>query len=45
MTLSHYTECLDCGFVLEAEGATEPTPKRWDSCPDCDGTDFGFSDD
>lgn len=36
-------ECEACGFVLLAENAYEPTPKRVRSCPRCDGTDFGFT--
>lgn len=40
--MSHYIECQGCGFVLEAAGPTEPVPKRWDACPDCQGSDFGF---
>lgn len=42
--MTHYIECQVCGFVLEAVAATEAVPKRWDACPGCDGTDFGFPD-
>ena len=43
--MTRYVECLDCGFVLEAGGATEPSPKRWQSCPGCGRDEFGFTDD
>ena len=42
--VGNYIQCLDCGFVLLADGDTEPDPKpkRVDSCPGCGGVDFGF---
>ena len=39
-----YSECLDCGFVLKSENSTDPRPKRWPSCPRCDGEQFRFVD-
>ena len=39
-----YVECQNCGFVLATDSSVEMTPKHWDSCPDCDGTDFGLVD-
>ena len=33
-----FCECRDCGFVLRA--ADGLSPKYWEACPDCGGTDF-----
>lgn len=35
-----YSECQDCGFVLEARSRTDPDPKRREGCPDCGGAEF-----
>ena len=44
ISLMHdFITCQDCGFVLLGTGETAPTPKRWDSCPDCGGTTFQFT--
>ena len=37
---SGFCECRNCGFVLQAASDGSPTPKHWDACPDCGGTDF-----
>lgn len=39
-SMVEYIECVDCGFVLLADSTTQAQPKRFDACPDCDGTDF-----
>ena len=36
-----YTECQECGFVLQSAG-TDPRPRHWDACPDCGADDFAF---
>lgn len=42
--MDSFIECDDCGFVLVAESDAEPVPDRVDSCPECGGTSFGFTD-
>lgn len=42
--MNEFIECRGCGFVLYAKRGDEPRPKNWDSCPDCGGTDFQFTD-
>jgi predicted RNA-binding Zn-ribbon protein involved in translation (DUF1610 family) len=42
MTIGAYSECENCGFVLEAATASDPKPKRWEVCPDCGERDFEF---
>lgn len=39
-----YSECLECSFVLQSESSTDPRPKRWPSCPRCEGAEFRFVD-
>lgn len=41
-TMSGYSECQDCGFVVRAATASDPDPKRWEACPDCGGLDYEF---
>lgn len=38
--MREYVECRECGFVLTAANAGDAEPLHWDSCPDCDGTEF-----
>lgn len=38
--MDEYIECRQCGFVVLASGGANPQPKRVDSCPACDSTDF-----
>ena len=39
-----YSECLECGFVLESENTSDPRPKHWPSCPGCESEEFQFVD-
>lgn len=36
--MAAFCECRDCGFVLRSNDGS--SPKHWDECPGCGGTDF-----
>lgn len=42
--MREFVECLECEFVYVAEDNAEPKPKSHDTCPNCTGNKFAFTD-